>query len=135
MLRWFGGVPVNRRSRNNLVDQMVETINQSTSLILTIPPEGTRGHVTHWKTGFYHIAVGANVPIVCSFLDYGRKTGGVGLALMPTGDIDKDLDVIKSFYNGMTGKRPEYFSIDYIRTKESEEAKSEDGSSEVADKK
>ena len=139
VLRWFGGVPVNRRSRNNLVDQMVETINQSSSLILTIPPEGTRGHVTHWKSGFYHIAAGANVPIVCSFLDYGRKVGGVGLSLMPTGDIDKDLEEIKSFYKGMTGKRPEYFSIDYIRVKDAEGDKvepttSEGGVSEVADK-
>ena len=133
VLKWFGGVPVNRRSRNNLVDQMVETINDSSSIILTIPPEGTRGHVTEWKSGFYHIAVGANVPIECSFLDYGRKRGGVGLSLMPTGDIDKDLEEIKSFYKGMTGKRPEYFSIDYIRTKKIDD-KSEGESSEVADK-
>lgn len=117
ILRWFGGVPVNRRSRNNLVDQMVDTINQSSSIILTIPPEGTRGHVTEWKTGFYHIAKGANVPIVCSFLDWGKKVGGVGPAIMPTGDIEKDFEEIKAFYKGMSGKHPELFSLDSIRVK------------------
>jgi len=120
VLRWFGGVPVNRRSRNNLVDQMVETINESESIILTVPPEGTRGHVTEWKTGFYYIALGANVPIACSYLDWGRKRSGVGLELMPTGDIDKDFDEIKAFYKGMSGKRPEYFSIDSIKARKSE---------------
>lgn len=117
VMRWFGGVPVNRRSRNNLVDQMVETLETSESLILTVPPEGTRGHVSEWKTGFYYMALGANVPIVCSYLDWGRKVGGVGMALQPTGDVDKDFASLKQFYAGMEGKRREYFSIDSIKAK------------------
>ena len=120
VLKWFGGVPVNRRSRNNLVDQMIEAINASESMILAVPPEGTRDHVTEWKTGFYYIALGANVPIVCSFLDWGRKLGGVGLEVMPSGDIDKDFEAFKAFYKDMSGKRPEYFSPDSIRPRKSE---------------
>ncbi|PCJ43882.1 MAG: glycerol acyltransferase [Moraxellaceae bacterium] len=123
VLKWFGGVPVNRRSRNNLVDQMVDVINDSESIILVIPPEGTRGHVDFWKTGFYHIALGAKVPIACAFLDWGRRSGGVGLELMPSGDVEKDFDEIRAFYNGMTGKRPEYFSIDYVRPKPADDNK------------
>ncbi|OUS26849.1 hypothetical protein A9Q99_16670 [Gammaproteobacteria bacterium 45_16_T64] len=120
IMRWFGGVPVNRRSRNNLVDQMIDTLKESDSLILTVPPEGTRGHVSEWKTGFYYMALGANVPIVCSYLDWGRKVGGVGLALTPTGDVDKDFETLKEFYIGMEGKRPEYFSIDSIKAKKTD---------------
>jgi hypothetical protein len=69
-----------------------------------VPPEGTRKKVHYWKTGFYYIAQGANVPIVLSYLDYKRKTGGIGPIIMPTGDIEADMEIIRTFYASVTGK-------------------------------
>src|SRR3989304_3143146 len=91
MFRWpwgelwkkIGGIPVNRRSRNNFVDQMVEAFRQRDEMILVISPEGTRSKGGYWKSGFYYIALGAGVPIVLGFLDFGRKVGGIGPAIMP----------------------------------------------------
>ena len=74
--------------------------------IVTVPPEGTRSKVKYWKTGFYHIAHLANAPIVLGFLDYEKKVGGVGPTIYPTGDIEKDMHEIKSFYSTISGKYP-----------------------------
>jgi 1-acyl-sn-glycerol-3-phosphate acyltransferase len=115
MFRWpwgglwnkIGGIPVNRRSRNNFVDQMVEAFRQRDAMILVIAPEGTRSKVGYWKSGFYYIALGAGVPIALGFLDFGRKVGGLGPAIMPTGDIQTDFALIRNFYAGMKGKHPQ----------------------------
>ena len=76
-------------------------------MIMTIAPEGTRSRVKKWKTGFYHIAHGANVPIALGFLDYQRKVGGIGPVIYPTGNIEADMQSIRTFYDGVTGKFPE----------------------------
>ncbi len=102
--KWLGGVPVDRSKSNNLVDQMVNNFKTINGLILTIPPEGTRSHVERWKTGFYYIALGANVPIALGFLDYKRKVGGFGPICYPCGDIDKDLKKIQRFYSNIIGR-------------------------------
>jgi 1-acyl-sn-glycerol-3-phosphate acyltransferase len=102
----LGGIPVNRRSRNNFVDQMVATFQEHDELILVIAPEGTRSKTRYWKSGFYYITLGAGVPIVMGFLDYARKVGGIGPALMPTGDIQADFVTIREFYADKTGKYP-----------------------------
>ena len=104
IMRWLGGISINRSSSNNVVDQMIEAFNASDSLIVTIPPEGTRSQVDKWKTGFYYIALGADVPIALAFLDYTRKTGGFLATFHPTGDIDKDIAEIRSHYKGISGK-------------------------------
>ena len=111
MFRWpvtglwkqLGGIPVNRRSRNNFVNQMVTAFQQSEEMILIIAPEGTRAKAGYWKSGFYYIALGAGVPIVMGFLDFGRKVGGLGPAIMPTGDIRTDFVAIREFYADKTG--------------------------------
>lgn len=72
-----------------------------------LAPEGTRKKVTYWKTGFYHIANGANVPIVLGFLDYMRKVGGIGPTLIPTGNIESDMAKIRAFYDTISGKTPD----------------------------
>jgi 1-acyl-sn-glycerol-3-phosphate acyltransferase len=107
MLRGLGGLPVNRRSRNNFVDQMVEAFRVNESLMVAILPEGTRGNATHWKTGFYYIALGADVPIVLGYADYRRRIVGLGPVLHPTGDIQADFATIRAFYAGIVGKHPE----------------------------
>jgi 1-acyl-sn-glycerol-3-phosphate acyltransferase len=80
LMRWLGGLPVDRRVRQNLVQQAVARLDAVERLYLVIPPSGTRSRATHWKSGFYHIACGARVPIVCAFLDYRRGVGASGRA-------------------------------------------------------
>lgn len=107
LLRWLGGIPVNRRESTGLVARTVETFNEHDELIILIAPEGTRSKAGNWRTGFYHMAHGAGVPIVLGFLDYGRKVGGIGPVVNPTGDMDADMVRIRGFYAGITGKHPE----------------------------
>lgn len=104
IMKWFGGIPVDRSRSNNLVASVVEEFNKSISLVVTVPPEGSRSKVDSWKTGFYYIAKGAGVPILLAFLDYEKKTGGYGQLFFPTGDIEKDMNSIKEFYRNIHGK-------------------------------
>ena len=104
VMKAMGGIPIDRSKANNVVTQMVGIYDDADNLAVAIPPEGTRSKVRYWKTGFYNIAHGANVPIALGFLDYKRKVGGVGGLLETTGDYDADLQRIKAFYAGVTGK-------------------------------
>ncbi len=116
VMRAVGGIPVHRHLRESLVSQMARALNEADRLSLVVPAEGTRGYVAHWKSGFYHIAREANVPIVMGYLDYARKRGGFGPELIPTGDIREDMDEIRSFYAGKVGRHPDQFGA--IRLKE-----------------
>ena len=107
IIRFFGGVPIDRGSRQNVVGQAVARFRNSERLILAVPPEATRKRSNFWKTGFYHIARDAGVPIVLGFLDYRRKVAGLGPALTPTGDITVDFQVFAEFYAHITPKFPE----------------------------
>jgi 1-acyl-sn-glycerol-3-phosphate acyltransferase len=104
---WLGGIPIDRSKSSNVVAQSIQQFHENDNLILMISPAGTRKRVRKWKTGFYHIAYGANIPIVLGFLDYRRKVGGVGPVFYPTGDIEADIKTIRAFYDGVTGKHPE----------------------------
>ena len=106
-MRWLGGIPVDRSKANNAVAQMVERFAQEDKLILVIPPEGTRGKVSRWKSGFYHIAVGAKIPLALGFLDYKRKAAGIAKVFYPTGDYEKDLAEIQAFYATVTARHPD----------------------------
>ena len=109
LMRRLGGIPIVRSRRGNMVSQMARVFEESESLALVVPAEGTRGYVAHWKSGFYHIARTARVPIVLGYLDYARRRGGLGPALHPTGDIPADMDEIRDFYSDKVGKYPEQF--------------------------
>ncbi len=109
IMRALGGVPIQRRSSNNVVDSMVETFAESDELVLVVPTEGTRIRTEFWKSGFYHIARGADVPIVPSYLDYGQKRGGFGPALPMSGDISRDMALLRGFYAPMKGLYPDQF--------------------------
>ena len=111
LARAVGGVPVNRGGRQNLVAQMVQAFNERDSLILAVPPAGTRKWTPYWKSGFYHIALGAQVPLVCGFVDYEQKRVGVGPTITPSGDAEADLDIIRDFYADITGKYPDQKSV------------------------
>lgn len=104
LLRWLGGIPIDRSKSNGVVGQSIQQLQDAEKLVLTVPPTGTRSKVMHWKTGFYHIAHGAGVPIVLGFLDYGRKMGGVGPLFYPTGDINADMKEIQAFYKDIQGR-------------------------------
>jgi 1-acyl-sn-glycerol-3-phosphate acyltransferase len=104
--KWLGGIPVERSQSTNLVEQSIQQFQRNEQLILTIAPAGTRKRVLRWKSGFYHIACGAGVPIALGFLDYRRKVGGIGPLVHPTGNLVADMEIIRSFYNGITGKNP-----------------------------
>ena len=106
LMRRLGGVPVDRGRRTNLVQQVAEYFGTVDQLFLVIPPSGTRQRATHWKSGFYHIARGAAVPIICTFLDYRRKVGGIGPTIAPGGDMRADMQIIRDFYEQVTGKYP-----------------------------
>jgi 1-acyl-sn-glycerol-3-phosphate acyltransferase len=107
LFKWLGGIPIDRTSPNNVVQQSIETLARHDTLALVVPPSGTRKRVTRWKTGFYHIAHGADIPIALGFLDYKKKTGGIGSSLVPSGDIGADMEIIHAFYARVTGKYPE----------------------------
>lgn len=107
IMRALGGMPVERGARANFVDQVVAQLHQHESLIIALLPEGTRRHTSHWKTGFYYIALGAQVPIALGYVDYKRRRIGVGPILMPTGDIEADFVRYRDFYATITGLHPE----------------------------
>ena len=112
-LSWFlratGGLPIERSSSNNMVDAMVAAFARHRDLVLVVPTEGSRSRVDYWKSGFYHIARKAKLPIVPSFLDFGRKRGGFGPALEISGDVATDMQYFRDFYAPMKGKFPDQF--------------------------
>lgn len=116
VVKWLGCVPVDRSGNNDLVNQMADAFADATEantpMILAIPPEGTRSKTSGWKTGYYHIAHKANVPIILSVLDYGTKTIRLSGALRPTGDYDADFAWIKHHYEDAKGKRKRQFVVE-----------------------
>jgi 1-acyl-sn-glycerol-3-phosphate acyltransferase len=108
LIKWGGGIPIDRTKSANVVQQVVMFIQQKDRIVLVIAPEGTRKKTDQWKSGFYHIAVQAGLPIALGFLDYKRKRAGVGMILNPSGDIEADMQIIREFYhNHGYGKHPE----------------------------
>ena len=107
MMRDLGGIPVDRERSKDMVGAMVAEFAQRDEFMLTIAPEGTRGKAGQWKTGFYHIALGASVPMVCGMMDYQKKVVSLGQAIMPTGDYEADMAVLKGIYGSCSPKHPQ----------------------------
>jgi 1-acyl-sn-glycerol-3-phosphate acyltransferase len=95
-----------------MTQAMINLFDDDKDLVVLVTPEGTRSLRTKWKTGFYHVAVGANVPIGLGYLDYKNKKAGVGKLVYPSGDMHKDMKEIMDFYKNIPAKHPELFSID-----------------------
>lgn len=112
LLKAIGTIPVDRSKAVTVVDKMVDFINSKEKIVFVITPEGTRKKVYKWKAGFYNIATKANVPVVISFLDYKNKVAGVHAVFYPSGDYEKDLKEIKSYYKGANAKHPECFTLE-----------------------
>lgn len=107
ILRWFGGIPVDRSKNTNFVDAMVKVYQQHESLAIMLAPEGTRRKVEKLKTGFYYIALNAGIPILLVKFDYGPKIIDYGEVFWPTGDIDADMAYLKEYFKGVKGKYPD----------------------------
>jgi 1-acyl-sn-glycerol-3-phosphate acyltransferase len=98
LMRWLGGLPVNRKRPVGLVEQTVAMFAEREALLLAVAPEGTRRPVDRWKSGFYRIAVAARVPIVPGYFDNRRKVVGFGAPFYPTGDAEADIAALRAFY-------------------------------------
>jgi 1-acyl-sn-glycerol-3-phosphate acyltransferase len=102
--KWMGGHSVDRTKKTKLVDQVIEIFNNNEEFRLAIAPEGTRKNVTEWKTGFYHIAVGAKIPILPVAFDWEHKEIRIKDLYYPTGDFEREFEEIKSIFRGVKGK-------------------------------
>jgi 1-acyl-sn-glycerol-3-phosphate acyltransferase len=109
LLERLGGIPIDRRAHHGIVETMVHEFETRDALVLGITPEGTRKKVERWKTGFYHMASKAGVPIVLLYLDYPSRTVGFGPALTPSGDLGLDLQAMKRFFSNYRGRNPDQF--------------------------
>ena len=115
LINGTGGIPVERSKSGNLVDTFIQKLNAADHLYLMIPAEGTRSKVKKWKSGFYHAALGAGVPVILGYLDYEKKVAGFGKVIHLTGDKEKDMQEIRDFYKNIQGRHPALFDIDTIR--------------------
>ncbi|MCB0036850.1 MAG: lysophospholipid acyltransferase family protein [Anaerolineales bacterium] len=107
LFRWLGLIPIDRTAHHGVVEQLAAEFSRRDKLLLGLAPEGTRSKVKRWKTGFYHIAVQAGVPILPVALDFGRKTIRFHELLFPTGNLEDDLQKLKEIYADATGRNPE----------------------------
>ncbi len=107
LMRWLGGIPVNRSSPEGIIEQVADVFRQSENLLIAVTPEGTRSRVDKWKTGFHRIAKAADVPIWVAAFDYPSKQIVLGPTFRPTDDLDADLEKIYDFFRDKHGKRPE----------------------------
>lgn len=105
--RALGGIPIDRSVHTGFIDQIARQFDAREEMILGLTPEGTRSRTEYWKTGFYYIALTANVPICLAYIDFPSRTVGFGEMFYPSGDIEKDFEIIKTFYQDKTGKFPE----------------------------
>lgn len=117
-VRAMGGIGIDRRpkaageQRPSMVQLMSDLFKQHPKLVMLVTPEGTRAKQEQWKTGFYHVAVTAGVPIALAYMDYAQKKCGVGKIVYPSGDMEKDMAEIMAFYASIAAKFPEQFSVD-----------------------
>ena len=106
LMRWLSGIPVHRGRSEGVVGQAAEALAAVDSLTLVIAPEGTRSRTRFWKSGFYHIATAAAIPIFPVYIDRPTRCVGAGPAIYPTGDIRRYMDVIRAVYADKRGIRP-----------------------------
>lgn len=116
LMKSLGAIAVDRSKKGlhqkSTTQAMIELFKEKDNLALVIPPEASHAKTDEWHTGFYHIARGANVPILVGYIDYKEKKGGILGIVYPTGNIAKDMTEIMQYYKSVTGKHPEKFALD-----------------------
>ena len=110
LLRWLGGIPVDRRASHGFVAQMAAQFAAHPDFLLVMAPEGTRKLTTGWKSGFYRIALEAGVPLILTTVDYARREVGILAYVELSGDPDADIATIAAHYAGRHGRNPELAS-------------------------
>lgn len=116
IMKPLGGIAIDRTPRKDgnrpsFVEAMTQLFTDHQDLIIVITPEGTRSKRTEWKTGFFHVATNANVPILLGYVDYGKKIAGIGKTVVPT-TYAATMKEIMDFYSTITPKHPHLFSVD-----------------------
>jgi hypothetical protein len=107
LFRALGGIPVDRSGRTGVIAQLSAELARRESLLLVIAPEGTRARTDHWRTGFYHLALSAGVPLGLGFIDFKRRRLGITEWVQLSGDPERDLARLRDFYADKTALRPE----------------------------
>ncbi|MCB9185584.1 MAG: 1-acyl-sn-glycerol-3-phosphate acyltransferase [Flavobacteriales bacterium] len=110
IFRATGGIPIDRATSKNMVQQVAEEFAKRDELVLVIAPEGTRAWKPRWKTGFYYIAKEAGVPIILAYMDFGKKEVGMGEVFWPTDDVEADFKYIENFYANITAADPSKYN-------------------------
>ncbi len=105
--RWTGAIPVERSEHHHLVEYLVRVFAERSKLWLALAPEGTRAKTCHWKSGFYHVALEARIPLLLAFVDSKQKQCGVGPLLELSGDAERDLERLRAFYEPKQGIDPD----------------------------
>lgn len=117
IFRFWGGIPVDRSRPGELSRQMAARFEAADHFVLGIAPEGTRSFSDHWKSGFWHIARAAGVPVVMAYIDYPRKLVGIGESFVASDDLESDFRRIQAFYADKQGRYPEQESSIKTRSK------------------
>jgi 1-acyl-sn-glycerol-3-phosphate acyltransferase len=121
VMRWLGGIPVDRaKAGGDFVGQVARIFEQHDNLWVVVAAEGTRSRAPYWKSGFYYMALKARVPIALAYIDYRKKEVGVGGYLTPTGDLEADFEQIRAFYQDKVGKDPRKQSPIRLKPKDGE---------------
>ncbi|PFG36973.1 acyltransferase-like protein [Flavimobilis soli] len=126
VMRLLGGIPVDRSNPAGIVTDIVDRVRSGEGFYLVVTPEGTRSSGRYWKSGFHRIAVEAGLPITLGYVDRDTMTTGLGMTFVPTGDVRKDMDVVREFYQDKSGFRPEFRTEPRLR--EEERAEGDGGS-------
>lgn len=120
LVKWVGGVGVNRSASNGMVNDIVAQAKDAEDFLLVIAPKGTRSRREYWKSGFYHIAYMAEIPVVLGYIDADNKRYGWAGSIKLTGDVSADMDKIRAFYANKVGKRPHLGCVPRLRVEDDE---------------
>lgn len=107
LMRALGGIAVDRQNPAGLVEDLVAMSKSGEVFQLVITPEGTRGNVARWKSGFYRLARSADLPITFAYCDRPTMTTGIGPTIELTGDVKADMDVMRAYFADKAGVKPE----------------------------
>ena len=115
VFRALGGVSVDREKPGGLVGEMAQLLHDEPDLVVVVPAEGTRDPVEYWKSGFYNIALKADVPIQFTYVDKRTRSSGFGPSFVPTGDVGADMDKVRAFYADKQGIKADRFNVPRLR--------------------
>jgi 1-acyl-sn-glycerol-3-phosphate acyltransferase len=113
LFKALGGTPVDRSKSQSMVQAIIDIFNSKDEFIMALSPEGTRKKASQWKSGFYHVAKGANIPLVMAALDFKNKKVIISEPYYLSENEEQDIQKIKTFFKGVQGKHPENFDPDF----------------------